>query len=173
MAHSPFSLSPGPAPPRAQRRPIHPARSPASARALAPAWRSAQTNPHGPLPQPVRDAPHPGPTCRRARPHRARRPATNRAAPLVSAPSPLPSRLRSGRPRSPARPPGSLSRCAPPQSPPGPFKRPSRTPWKPYPPLGRRNPSSATPRSSAEQSKALRRRGHAPPPHPEPPRPPT
>ena len=57
MAHSPFSLSPGPAPPRAQRRPIHPARSPASARALAPAWRSAQTNPHGPLPQPARDAP--------------------------------------------------------------------------------------------------------------------
>ena len=80
----------------------------------------------------------PDPTSQRSR---DALPAADQPAPPVSGSLfPFPSSPQRNRaPRSPARTPGSLSRCAPPRSPPGLFKRPSRTP--PSTPIRRANPS--------------------------------
>ena len=107
--------------------------------------------------RPVADGlvPHAGYPARAA----ARSLAAPPGPPVSGSLSPFPSSPpRNRAPRSPARTPGSLSRCAPPRSPPGLFKRPSRTPPAPYLAHSSTPESPAPPHPSARLAAAGKHR---------------
>jgi len=130
-AHTPSACQ-RPAPTQAQRSPA------LTACSRAPLVRPPLTpGPHARCPLSPTPGPHPS------------------AAPFLPF---LPPRRETAPPRSPARTPGSLSRCAPPQSPPGLFKRPSRTPPAPYLAHSSTPESPAPPHPSARLAAAGKHR---------------
>ena len=132
-----------PAPSLPHARPSTPARRPRRATPPLAPCAPDPTSQHSRNALPAADQPaphvshHPPAPVFRPRPPRV---AASTAPPVSGSLFPFPSSPpRNRAPRSPARTPGSLSRCAPPRSPPGLFKRPSRTP--PSTPIRRANPS--------------------------------